>query len=343
MQSSAFDKSQSIPSLFSKSEVSGPNAPIPPIAPPITQNTQDQSTQSTINSNSNSIPLSDQSASSAKQSVNGNSIIQDNMAKLDTPPVEGSISNLPKTKLIALFIAPTLVLILILIAVWTLYRKGVLTGCIKRTKKESHARSNLLQEQMRNDTSLNSILSPYYGFKLKSQHSDSIPELSEWLESVHGSDEDEEKSIPFPNRQVSPSILPSISSDNGPRKSSSVTEPKPVLSTSSETTKSIINQKHSILTTGSFGASYQNTHILRPQEGNIWKLGALKYSKKRSNPLITPSPSEEKVGFMRSLWQVPKTLSGGSMENENTKSWWSKKSVSVKQDTNIDLDNFHVW
>lgn len=338
MQSTTFDKSSTLQSLFSSIQ----KTEVVDTAVPITQGqvfTQRSVSAQPVISDQLVSPASEQVFS--KQLVNDNTIRQDTTGNLDVPPNDGSLANLPRTKLIALFIAPTLVLILIIIAVWTLYRKGVLTGCIRKTKKESNARSNLLEEQLRNDTSLNSLLAPYYGYRIKSQASDSIPEVSEWLESVHGSDD--EKSIPFPSKDISPSILPNFTPKSGISKASIITEPKPVLSTSTDTTKSISNQKHPIFNSESFNASYQNTHILRPQDGNMWKLGGLKYSRKKSNTLVTPSPSEEKVGFMRSLWQSPKTPTGASFDNEGTRSWWSKKSVSIKQDTTIDLDNFHVW
>jgi hypothetical protein len=336
MQSTTFEDSSSLRSLFSKSETDNSATVLPPVQQVNQAGASSQALSGQMVSQALSGPDSDQFAPTSKQSVNDNTIPNDTVTKLDTPQNGGGITSLPRTKIIALFIAPTLVLILIMIAVWTLYRKGVITGCIRKTRKETetNTRSNLLAQQMMNDASLNS----YYGYRLKSQASGSIPELSEWLESVHGSDD--EKVIPFPNKDISPSILPTFSPDSA----SIITEPKPVLSTSTATEKYTLNPMNSIFHSESFNTSYQNTHILRPQDGNMWKLGGLKYSRKKSNTLLTPSPSEEKVGFMRSLWQAgpPKTPTGMSVDNEGVRSWWSRKS-SYKQDPNINLDVFHVW
>lgn len=77
------------------------------------------------------------------------------------PPQSGSPGDLPPLKLIAIFIAPTLVFILLVIACWTLYQKGILTGCCyfgrRRKRTYSHARSNLLQEQMKTSRSSSSF------------------------------------------------------------------------------------------------------------------------------------------------------------------------------------------
>jgi hypothetical protein len=341
MQSATFEENSSLQSLFSESETieptaSNPNKPANQVDSSSLSSGQFVSSAQTA---SVSNPSSNQVINSSQDSFIYNNIPHEKTSKLDVSPNDGGIAALPKTKLIALFIAPTLVLILIIIAVWTLYRKGVLTGWIKKTRKgTSNTRSHLLEEQLKNDTTLSS----YYGYALKSKSIDSIPELSEWLESVHGSDD--EKMLPFPSRDISPSVLPNLTPESE-LSELSISKPKPVLSTSTDTVKSTLIQKNSIFNLGSFNTSYQNTHILKPQEGNMWKLGALKYSRKKSNALVTPSPSEEKMGgLVRSLWQAPKTPTGTSMDNEGaTRSWWSKKSVSSKQDPNIHLDNFHVW
>ena len=111
-------------------------------------------------------PQSNQDASNARSGISAKVLLVANKT-LDAeppamyPPQSGSPGDLPPLKLIAIFIAPTLVFILLVIACWTLYQKGILTGCCyfgrRRKRTYSHARSNLLQEQMKTSRSSTSF------------------------------------------------------------------------------------------------------------------------------------------------------------------------------------------
>jgi hypothetical protein len=244
---------------------------------------------------------------------------------LVAPPLNSN-EDIPPSKALAIFIAPCLVFILLIVAFWTLYRKGVLVHCCRFKKKRKKTvlpmKKSITSEQKS---------------QVSNQHS--IPEYSEWLESVHTSQTDDLSNASITQNKIP---LQEFNKFTTTADYAMTTPPPTALTTDSKSPPtSGSHHHHNPQAVGDL--YYPNTHILGAVQKNAWKLGALKYTTREQRKLQKSDDSNLLKKDSHVFWLNRKE----SDDSAASRSWWSRKSHPSLAESHHSsgqyYDQFNVW